>query len=114
MENILRRQSVTGPALGILLSGLLSFGVSGVASAAEAGVTAHPSGCHYQIPSGNWGAVATCSSANGGSYRAIVLCKDTDTGAIRDYYGGWRQVGYSYAYCSGSSNPVTPGVETRP
>lgn len=109
------RRTVTMPALGVLLAGLFSLGAGVTASASEVGANAHPTDCHYEIPSAGYGAAARCNKDNGGEYRALVICKDPQTGKVADFHGGWRQYGWSYAYCQGSyRTPITPGVETRP
>lgn len=107
------RQAITTPALGVLLAGVFSLGAAGTAFAGDVGIMARPTGCSFEIPPGNWGSVARCTNHNGGDYRALVLCKDPDNGKVTDHYGGWRQIGFSYAYCNGDSNPISAGVETR-
>lgn len=98
--------------LGPLLGSLFSLGAGASASASEVGIMAHPTGCHYEVP-GSWGSVARCSKHNGGAYRALVLCKDPNTGKIYNYVGAWRQTGFSYAYCQGNTQASSAGVETR-
>lgn len=84
--------------------------IAASASADDVGAMGWPSGCQYEIP-GAWGSVATCSSHNGGSYRAIVVCQRSD-GKKLNHAGTWRQYGWSYAYCQGDSNPLHAGIET--
>ncbi|GAA4897987.1 hypothetical protein GCM10023237_15680 [Streptomyces coeruleoprunus] len=106
-----RIRSLTNPALGVLLAGAFSLGAGGTASASEVGATARPTGCRYEVP-GSWGAVASCKDDNGGSYRALAICKDPESGKTLWFYGTWRQSGFSYAFCQGSSQAVSAGIET--
>lgn len=108
-----RIRTAATPALGVLLAGLFSLGGGATASASEVGTMAHPSGCSHEV-AGNWGTVARCSKHNGGSYRAIAVCKDPETGKVVWSYGGWRQYGYSYAYCNGSTRATSAGIESSP
>ncbi|ADI09452.1 hypothetical protein SBI_06332 [Streptomyces bingchenggensis BCW-1] len=112
LKNTRIRRTVTTPVLGVLLVGLFSLGAGATASASEAGTMAHPTGCSYEKP-GSWGTVARCTSNNGGSYRAIALCKDPENGRVEDFYGTWKKTGFSYAYCQGDYLAYTPGIETR-
>lgn len=109
-NNSVRRAAVT-PALGVLVGGLLSLGVGTTASASEAGATGRPDGCNFTV-SNSWGTEARCSSHNGGSYRAIAVCTDHETGKVQDFYGDWRQTGFSYAYCNGSYRATSSAIET--
>lgn len=107
------RRSVATSALGVLMAGVLSLGAGATASASEVGALAHPSGCSYEVP-GSWGATARCTSDNGGSYRAIAVCKDAETGKVQHFFGNWRQYGFSYAYCNGAYRATSAGIETSP
>lgn len=94
----------------MLLAGIFSLGVGTTASAAALD---HPEGCKYEVP-GSWGAVASCSSHNGGSYRALAVCTDKETGRVEWFYGPWKRNGFSVAYCQGSYRATSAGVETSP
>jgi hypothetical protein len=107
-----RIQTVATPALGVLLAGVFALGAGATASASEVGATARPTGCTYEVP-GDWGGVARCKNPNGGAYRALVLCKDRETGKVLNFEGPWRQTGFSYAYCQGNTRATSAGVETR-
>ncbi|GAA2288150.1 hypothetical protein GCM10010415_69390 [Streptomyces atrovirens] len=90
--------------LGLMLS------VPATASAAAAG---RPTGCTQQV-SGSRMTVARCDESNGGHYRAVAVCKDTDTGAIKLFDGDWRNNGsWSKAYCQGSTIVQSAGIETK-
>lgn len=81
---------------------------------ASAAATAHPTGCRQQVVSTSM-AVAACSKANGGHYRAVAVCKDTDTGDVKLFDGDWRNNGsFSKAYCQGSTRIQSAGIETSP
>ncbi len=108
--NLIRRAAVA-PALGVLMGGLLSLGVGTAASASEAGATGRPDGCNFTVSS-NWHTEARCSSHNGGSYRAVAVCTDSESGRVQDFYGPWRQTGFSFAYCNGSYRTTSAGIET--
>lgn len=76
---------------GFLAASVMGF--QSVASAAPAGpvaVMAHPSGCSAQIfnPDGQQGATAKCNNSNGGHYKAIVVCKRSQTGELIDREAG--------------------------
>jgi hypothetical protein len=107
----IRIRAVAAPAIGVLLASVFSLGSGTSASASEVGTRAHPSGCHYEV-AGYWGAVASCSSNNGGSYAATVGCKFPN-GKIVDYDGPWKKRGKSIAYCQGDSKAVYAGIWTR-
>ncbi|SDE04072.1 hypothetical protein [Glycomyces harbinensis] len=86
---------------------------SSAAPTDEVGVTAWPTGCRYEIQPSQWRATgATCSSANGGSYRALANCKERETGRVLVAFGDWRQTGWSFAYCPGAYVPIAAGIET--
>lgn len=104
-------RAATTPVLGVLMAGLFMLGSGGTATASDVGPLARPTGCSMEVP-GNWGTVARCSNHNGGSYRAIAVCKDPDNGKVLHFYGPWRQVGFSYAYCQGSYRATSAGIET--
>lgn len=106
------RRSIIAPILGVATAALMSIGAAQPASANEVSPMAHPSGCHFEVQA-PWGAVARCSKANGGHYRALVICKDRETGKLYNYAGGWRDTGFSYAYCNSNYVPQSAGVETR-
>ncbi|GGS01781.1 hypothetical protein Snoj_05850 [Streptomyces nojiriensis] len=97
-----------------MLAGLLSLGGGATASASESGATGHPTGCLAEKPAGNWGAVVRCTNANGGSYRAVANCRSVDTGREAQFYGDWRQDGFSYAYCQGSYQAYSAGFVSSP
>ncbi|CAM5589853.1 hypothetical protein SALBM311S_03182 [Streptomyces alboniger] len=80
---------------------------------ASAAANANPTGCHYEVPSGKWGGVARCDKSNGGHYRALVLCKDPDTGALKEFVGDWRTTGWSKAYCGITGTASSAGIETK-
>ncbi|WP_079130814.1 hypothetical protein [Streptomyces sp. H-KF8] len=105
------QRTITTPALGVLLAGLFSLGSGATASAADAGTMARPTGCHYEVPA-SWGAVARCDNHNGGTYRAIAVCKYPN-GTVHQIEGSWKQSGWSYAYCQGDSKATSAGIETR-
>ncbi|BBC32480.1 hypothetical protein SGFS_037740 [Streptomyces graminofaciens] len=111
MKNFRHRRTVTTPALGMLLAGILSLGSGAPASASDASIMARPTNCHYEVW-GYWGSVANCQNHNGGSYRALVRCKYPE-GKVRAYEGPWKQTADSRAYCQGDSKPVSAGIETR-
>ncbi|GGV77022.1 hypothetical protein GCM10010294_44040 [Streptomyces griseoloalbus] len=98
-------------AIGALLAGLFTVGANTSASASESGISAHPSGCHYEV-AGSWGSFATCSSNNGGSYRASVTCKFSD-GKIAEWDGPWKKTGRSVAYCQGDSKALYAAIWTK-
>ena len=95
----------------MMLSGLFALGAGAPAQADDFEAMAHPTGCHYQVPTGGWGGVAECSNHNGGSYAAAVTCKDSN-GKIFEAQGAWRQTGWSTAYCPGSSKAMYAGIWT--
>ncbi|PSM38124.1 hypothetical protein C6Y14_37865 [Streptomyces dioscori] len=105
------RVAVT-PAFGLLLAGIFSFGAGATASADTMDVQAHPSGCEFKIQDA-WRTMAKCSESNGGHYRAIAVCKDSE-GRVTNAVGAWKNNSTpSYAYCSGSGKPTAAGVETK-
>jgi hypothetical protein len=101
---------VSAAALGVL-TGVFSLGAAVPASASGTAVTARPTGCHHETP-GDWGAVARCGNHNGGSYRAIAVCKYPN-GTVHVIEGPWKKTGWSYAYCQGDSSATSSGIETR-
>ncbi|MFJ7422662.1 hypothetical protein ACIQXD_29280 [Streptomyces uncialis] len=113
LKNASIRRVVTLPALGMLLAGAFSVGAGGTASASGTGVLAHPTGCRTEV-GGRWGTLAECNNHNGGSYRAIAVCKEGGTGPSIWSYGPWRQFGYSRAYCNGSTVATSAGIESSP
>jgi len=108
-ENRLR--AGVNAVIGALLAALFAVGAGVSASASESSISAHPSGCHYEV-AGEWGSVATCSSNNGGSYRASVTCKFSD-GKIGEWDGPWKKTGRSIAYCQGDSTALYAGIWTK-
>ncbi|MGW8575178.1 hypothetical protein [Streptomyces niveus] len=112
MPKSTRIRTLAAPAAGLMLASILSLGAGSTASAAEAGAQARPTGCSYEVP-GDWGTVARCTNANGGSYAAHAICKDRETGKLTSHLGGWRQTGFSYAYCQGNSVAQSAGIMTR-
>ncbi|MFH9798340.1 hypothetical protein [Streptomyces virginiae] len=105
------RKAAVAPALGLLLGGLFTIGAAGVASASEAGAAARPSSCNSLV-SNDWQTEATCGHHNGGSYRAIAVCTDAESGRVQHFYGNWKQSGPSFAYCNGSYRTTSAGIET--
>ncbi|MFE7096887.1 hypothetical protein [Streptomyces erythrochromogenes] len=100
-------------ARSVWAGAVIALGIVGAtAPNATAAVTAHPSGCHYEVPSGKWGSVAQCTQNNGGSYRANVTCKFTD-GKIAEFDGPWKKTGRSFAYCQGDSRALYAGIWTK-
>ncbi|MFB7058896.1 hypothetical protein ACFCXT_37965 [Streptomyces vinaceus] len=108
--NSIRRAAVA-PALGILLGSALSIAVGTTASASEAGATARPTDCRYLV-SNNWQTEATCGHHNGGSYRAVAVCTEAESGRVQHFYGNWKQSGPSFAYCNGAYRTTSAGIET--
>jgi hypothetical protein len=119
------RRTLAAAAIGALLSGIFALsapttawaetlpsgsGTTVSSSSDEVGLMGRPTGCRAQIPD-SWGAVASCSSHHGGSYRAWVFCRHSD-GRVSEYSGAWRQTGWSRAYCQGDSKAVSAGFET--
>ncbi|PIA98538.1 hypothetical protein B1C81_39620 [Streptomyces sp. HG99] len=96
---------------------MVGFAVSTpvAASAGEIEVKARPSSCTYGIADAyrTW---AICKKGNGGAFRAIAVCKDPETGKKTTAEGNWQRTGgtVSFAYCNGSTNPSSAGVETKP
>lgn len=106
------RRTVTIPALGVLLASLFTLGAGATASASSVGIQAHPTDCTFSIADA-WRTIAKCNKSNGGSYRAIAVCKDSE-GRVTHPVGQWRRDGgFSIAYCPGSGKPTSAGVETR-
>lgn len=80
---------------------------------ASAAAKAWPTGCTQQEV-GSKMTVAKCSNSNGGHYRAVAVCKDTDNGRIYLFDGDWRNNGsWSKAYCQGSTRVQSAGIETK-
>ncbi|SOR78627.1 hypothetical protein SCNRRL3882_2094 [Streptomyces chartreusis NRRL 3882] len=106
------RQSIMLPALGVMMAGAFTLAAGASATAAEVGATGRPSDCNVEKKS--FGAIAMCKKHNGGHYRALVVCKDPESGKMMDFAGAWRKSGVSYAYCQGSYlKPVHEGHETK-
>ncbi|OKI62659.1 hypothetical protein AMK15_16120 [Streptomyces sp. MJM1172] len=100
------------PALGVMMAGASVLAAGGSATAAESGTQAHPSSCHAEKK--HFGSVAMCKKDHGGHYRALIVCKDSSNGKLLDFHGGWRNTGWSFAYCQGSYlTPVSEGYETK-
>ncbi|GAA4932276.1 hypothetical protein HD597_012935 [Nonomuraea thailandensis] len=100
-----------------LLAGALTLSVGALmaapASATGSVTMARPTGCYSNVWN-KWGAMATCSDDNGGSWRAIALCKSPSSGKLTPYYGPWRSGdATSIAYCGGDSVASSAGFETR-
>lgn len=68
-----------------------------------------PTGCTSRLVDES--SIAHCTSHNGGSYRAFVVCRDSSTGNVHRNTGPWRQTGNSVASC-GSHTAVSGGIET--
>jgi hypothetical protein len=98
-------------ALAVLRTGFFSLGAGATASASDIGTLARPTGCKAMV-FGDWGATATCSNHNGGSFRAIAICKDPETGKVLWGYGPWKQTGVSLAYCQGATKVTSAGIQT--
>ncbi|MFJ5772587.1 hypothetical protein [Streptomyces sp. NPDC093094] len=112
LKDFRARRTVIASAFGVLLAGSFSLNVAApaTASAAERG---RPTGCSYELINPRL-TVAECDRANGGHYRAVANCRDTDTGAIKVFEGDWRNNGsFSKAYCQGSTKAVSAGIETK-
>ncbi|MEU0457363.1 hypothetical protein ABZ322_31150 [Streptomyces sp. NPDC006129] len=106
------RQSITLPALGVMMAGAFTLAAGASATAAEFGATGRPSDCSVEKKS--WGASAYCKEHNGGHYRALIVCKNPENGKMVDFEGAWRKAGISNAYCQGSYlKPVHEGYETK-
>ncbi|GAA2288141.1 hypothetical protein GCM10010415_69380 [Streptomyces atrovirens] len=91
----------------------LTFGFHGAASAAPAGATGWPTGCHYQTNYEN-GAMAICDKANGGHYKASALCVRLDGGGTIDIEStSWRSSGWSYVYCPPLTQFKSAGIVTK-
>ncbi|MEU0388101.1 hypothetical protein [Streptomyces chartreusis] len=106
------RKSIMLPALGVMMAGAFTLAAGAGATAAEVGATGRPSDCNVEKKS--FGAIAMCKKHNGGHYRALVVCKDPESGKMMDFAGAWRKSGVSYAYCQGSYlKPVHEGHETK-
>jgi hypothetical protein len=95
-------------AVGATLSITASAGV------ANASATAFPSGCRY-VQFSNTQADAACSNANGGSWRAVAVCRDAELSRTVYRYGPWRYSSgqRSTAYCQGAERILYPGITTR-
>ncbi|MGI5447682.1 hypothetical protein ACQEVM_18310 [Streptomyces sp. CA-243310] len=91
-----------------------TLGFQGVASAAPAGATAHPSGCTYQTNFDN-GAMARCKHSNGGHYRATANCFRWDGGGIVVIDAvAWRSSGWSNVYCPAMTTFKSAGIVSKP
>ncbi|MEO3765038.1 hypothetical protein [Streptomyces sp. B8F3] len=77
----------------------------------DIGTKGRPSGCDYGIWDGLDATWAMCDDDNGGSWRAIALCKSTE-GKILYGYGQWTKGAVSVAYCNGDSKVKSAGIET--
>lgn len=113
------KRAIVAPAVGALMAGLFSLGTAAPASAltsapvaGSVGAKAHPTGCSYGIShrSGSW---ASCSSHNGGSYRAITICQE-ERGTRKKNVSAttWKQSGMSYSYCGAGWVPDSAGIES--
>jgi hypothetical protein len=95
------------------------LGFQSAASAAPAGpvtVTAHPSGCSYQIINldGHRGASAQCTKSNGGHYKAIVVCVRVLNGdRVSREAGTWKSSGVSTVWCPPETFEETAGIMTK-
>ncbi|MGC9541845.1 hypothetical protein [Streptomyces sp. UG1] len=72
---------------------------------------ARPTGCDYGTV-GDYGSLAWCDHDNGGSWRAIAVCKSPSTGKILYGYGNWTNAYVSQAFCNGDSKVQSAGIET--
>ncbi|SEB62577.1 hypothetical protein SAMN05216483_0040 [Streptomyces sp. 2131.1] len=104
----------TGSAL-IAAAALSVLGLQGSANASEAGATAWPTGCSYGRYTGDSDAsYAECKNANGGSFRAVVVCRDMETAAlITRTSTAWKKSGISYAFCPPHTLYQSAGIETK-
>lgn len=90
-----------------------SVGFTAPASAeSEVGAMARPTGCRAEVAQSKDLTSAICSSHNGGSYRALAICKSASTGELKNHEGPWRQTGVSNAYCQGDGKAQSAGFET--
>lgn len=90
-----------------------SYAAAGSAQSAssEVGTQGRPSGCDYGLYKGINGSWAGCDDDNGGSWRAIAICKSPTKGTLVSY-GGWSRGAYSLAYCNADSTVQSAGIET--
>lgn len=92
-------------ATGSTVSAASDIGINDV------GVKGRPSGCDY-APVHDYGSLAWCDDDNGGSWRAIAVCKVPGSGKILYGYGQWSQGPVSQAFCNGTSKVKSAGIET--
>ncbi|OKI62543.1 hypothetical protein [Streptomyces sp. MJM1172] len=110
----------------LFLAAIAAFGLQGTAVAAEAGsqgasgnvsVKSWPTGCtdgKYSKSLGGYTALgwqATCTKANGGHYKATIICEPFDGGPkfTRDA-PVWKTSGKSVVFCPEFSHRVVGGI----
>ncbi|MFW6724153.1 hypothetical protein ACHZ98_29195 [Streptomyces sp. MAR4 CNY-716] len=115
------RQNIITATLGVLFTAFTAFASAAPASAATppsevpvsvATQQGRPTGCSYDLL-GDWGAEAKCTNPNGGSYQALVNCKDPDSGRVYVFEGLWERGVTSRAYCEGNTRAIAAGIGTR-
>lgn len=111
LKNTRLRRTAAAALIGTMMTGILALGTAAPAAADDVSAQGWPTGCTAQVQT--WGAVAQCSSHNGGSYQAMATCKDSN-GNTFTANGTWRQTGWSRAYCPGSSKGTHANVWTSP
>jgi hypothetical protein len=93
-------------------AGLAAFGLQGVATAAPAGATAHPTQCSNGKYENGWS--MHCRKSNGGAYRASVMCKPHNGGAVIERDATvWKTSGLSIVYCPPLTYVVGGSTWTR-
>lgn len=113
LKNTRLRRTAAAALLGMMVTGILAIGTAAPAMADDdVSVMDWPTGCTAQVP-GSWGGVAQCSKHNGGSYQVVVTCKD-NAGNTFIVNGPWKQTGWSYGYCPGSSKATHANIWTSP
>jgi hypothetical protein len=112
LKNTRLRRTAAATLLGMMVTGILAIGTAAPAMADDVSAQGWPTGCTAQVP-GSWGGVAQCTSHNGGSYQVVVTCKDNN-GNTFIVNGPWKQNGWSYGYCPGSSKATNANIWTSP
>lgn len=102
----------------LLLSSLTATGIlfGGVAQATATPPNfprAWPTDCNFVVQTFS-NTAAYCGEHNGGSFHAIAVCRDNETGRTIHRDGRWRQIGASYAYCQGSEIAISAGINSSP
>lgn len=98
-----------------LLFAAIAVTTLGFQSPAAAAPTAWPTGCSFGRWSGDPDAAwAACDRSNGGSWRALVICRNLETGRdITRSATAWRTSGDSYVFCPPMTMYRSAGIETR-